>query len=68
MKYLLLLFSLICLPSHSETYHFASINYLIEQEVGRIVISEIYQQLGIDIIITPLPKKMSPTRRCNWSR
>ncbi|NOU49113.1 transporter substrate-binding domain-containing protein [Pseudoalteromonas sp. JBTF-M23] len=57
MKYLLLLFTLVSFTLHSETYHFASINYLTEQEVGRIVLTEVYQQLGINIVITPLPGK-----------
>lgn len=38
-----------------EEYSFASIEYLIEQEVGRIVLPQIYKNLGINISITPLP-------------
>ena len=49
-----LLFSTVC--SASE-YHFVSINNLIEQEIGRLVIPQIYRKLGIDITITPLPAK-----------
>ncbi|TWX56179.1 hypothetical protein [Colwellia hornerae] len=36
-------------------YNFASIELLIEQEVGRIVLPQIYKNIGIDITITPLP-------------
>lgn len=36
-------------------YDFASIEYLIEQEVGRIVLPQIYKNIGIDISIVPLP-------------
>jgi len=36
-------------------YNFASIEYLIEQEVGRIVLPQIYKNIGIDITVTPLP-------------
>ena len=36
-------------------YEFASIEYLIEQEVGRIVLPQIYQNIGMDITILPLP-------------
>jgi polar amino acid transport system substrate-binding protein len=49
-----LLFTTVC--SASE-YHFVSINNLIEQEIGRLVIPQIYRKLGIDITITPLPAK-----------
>lgn len=38
-------------------YNFASIELLIEQEVGRIVLPLIYKNIGIDITITPLPAK-----------
>ena len=41
----------------AEELHFVSINHLIEQEVGRIVLPQIYSDLGIDITITPLPGK-----------
>ncbi|MCF2857744.1 transporter substrate-binding domain-containing protein [Pseudoalteromonas sp. SMS1] len=41
----------------AEQYHFVSINFLIEQEIGRIVLPEIYKRLDIDIKITPLPGK-----------
>ncbi|CAH9062185.1 hypothetical protein PSECIP111951_02641 [Pseudoalteromonas holothuriae] len=57
MKYLYLLFCLLSLPLYGQSYHFASINFLIEQEVGRIVITEVYKRLGINITITPLPGK-----------
>ncbi|WDE07439.1 transporter substrate-binding domain-containing protein [Thalassomonas viridans] len=39
----------------ADSYEFASIEYLSEQELGRIVLPQIYQSLGIDITITPLP-------------
>ncbi len=38
-----------------KKYEFASIQYLIEQEVGRLVLTQIYKNLGIEISITPLP-------------
>jgi len=41
----------------AEEYHFVSIENLIEQEVGRIVLTRIYANMGIDISITPLPAK-----------
>ncbi|UJF21211.1 substrate-binding periplasmic protein [Shewanella sp. OMA3-2] len=43
--------------SHAEEYHFASIESLFEQQVGQIVLPEIYSKLGIDITITPMPGK-----------
>jgi ABC-type amino acid transport substrate-binding protein len=36
-------------------YEFASIEYLIEQEIGRIVLPKIYKNIGIDILVNPLP-------------
>jgi len=42
---------------YAEEYHFVSINKLIEQEIGRIVLPQIYKKLGIKITITPLPGK-----------
>ena len=38
-------------------YNFASIELLIEQEVGRIVLSKIYNNIGLNITISPLPGK-----------
>jgi ABC-type amino acid transport substrate-binding protein len=49
-----LLFTSVC---SAAEYHFVSINKLIEQEIGRLVIPQIYKKLGIDITITPLPAK-----------
>lgn len=36
-------------------FHFVSIEFLIEQEVGRIVLTQIYQNIGLTIDISPLP-------------
>jgi len=44
-------------PIFAETYHFVSIKNLIEQEVGRIIIPEIYKKLDLDVSIKPLPAK-----------
>ncbi|WP_440874215.1 substrate-binding periplasmic protein [Thalassotalea sp. PLHSN55] len=54
MKFLfcLLLFSS---AVSAQQYHFAAINELIEQEVGKLVLTEIYQNIGIDISISSLP-------------
>ena len=41
--------------TNAEEYHFVSINNLIEQEVGRIVLPQVYKSLGIDITIVPMP-------------
>ncbi|AOT10832.1 substrate-binding periplasmic protein [Pseudoalteromonas luteoviolacea] len=58
MKYLLsAVILMFAKPLYSETYHFVSINYLIEQEVGKVVLTEVYKQLDINITITPLPGK-----------
>jgi len=49
-----LFFAISCV---AEEYHFVSINNLIEQEIGRIVIQHIYKNMGIEVTITPLPGK-----------
>jgi polar amino acid transport system substrate-binding protein len=41
--------------SRAEEYHFASISELYEQQVGAIIVSQIYKKLGIKISITPMP-------------
>ncbi|MBE0370794.1 substrate-binding periplasmic protein [Pseudoalteromonas aurantia] len=56
MKYLFVLLLIMSKP-HAQEYHFASINYLIEQEIGRVILSEVYNELGIKITISPLPGK-----------
>jgi len=40
---------------HSQEYHFASIEKLTEQKIGKIIISEVYNKLNIEVEITPLP-------------
>lgn len=39
----------------AQHYDFASIEYLIEQEIGRIVVPQFYQNIGISVTIAPLP-------------
>ena len=39
----------------SAKYQFGSIEYLIEQQIGALVLPQIYHNLGIEINITPLP-------------
>ncbi|QPB83811.1 transporter substrate-binding domain-containing protein [Pseudoalteromonas rubra] len=53
----LLLLLLLCNNAFAGPLHFVSINYLIEQEVGRLVLPEIYQKLNVSIVITPYPGK-----------
>ncbi|MCG8617115.1 MAG: transporter substrate-binding domain-containing protein [Desulfobacterales bacterium] len=43
--------------TQAEEYHFVSIEKLIEQEVGRLVIPKIYEKLNIKVTITPMPGK-----------
>lgn len=43
--------------SSGKHYDFASIELLIEQEVGRIVLTQVYENIGINITISPLPGK-----------
>jgi hypothetical protein len=44
-----------CQPSISKTMHFSSIELLVEQDIGRIIIPAMYQRLGIEVIVIPLP-------------
>lgn len=41
----------------SETYHFVSIEHLAEQKIGKLLITEIYKKLNIDVTIEALPGK-----------
>ncbi|WDD97195.1 substrate-binding periplasmic protein [Thalassomonas actiniarum] len=51
----LLVFNVPAQTPVSASYEFASIEYLSEQELGRIVLPQIYKNLGIDINIIPFP-------------
>ncbi|MDF2178495.1 transporter substrate-binding domain-containing protein [Aliiglaciecola sp. CAU 1673] len=57
MKWLLAGLSFVTAAVAAESYHFASIKLLAEQEVGRIVLPQLYAKLDIQITITPLPGK-----------
>ncbi|BHH82093.1 substrate-binding periplasmic protein [Desulforhopalus sp. 52FAK] len=41
----------------AEEYNFVSIKGLIEQEVGQLIIPEIYKKIGATVTITPVPGK-----------
>lgn len=63
-KYTSVIFSLLyCLfifsaaSAAGEDYHFVSIRGLVEQDIGRIVLPEVYKRLGLNIKITPMPGK-----------
>ena len=62
MKFLVLLISTLLTtsalsqePALNKKYEYASIQYLIEQEIGRIVLPQIYKNIGVEINITPFP-------------
>jgi ABC-type amino acid transport substrate-binding protein len=60
MKKLLVMISILIFSagfSFAEEYHFVSIQKLIEQEVGRLIIPKIYEKLNIQVTITPMPGK-----------
>lgn len=42
---------------HAQQLHFSSIEGLVEQEISRLILPQIYARLSIDITITPLPAK-----------
>lgn len=41
----------------AKEYHFVSIKGLVEQEVGRLVLPAVYEKLGYNATITPMPGK-----------
>lgn len=50
------LFILCLIPSvNAEQYHFAAISDLYEQKVGEIILTHVYQKMGIDIQVTGMP-------------
>lgn len=60
-KIFFIVFFMICVfitsVSLAEEYHFVSIEKLIEQEIGRIIIPEIYKKMDIQVSISPMPGK-----------
>lgn len=52
---LCILLCLNCQPSISKTLSFSSIEQLVEQDIGRIIIPVFYQRLGMEVIIFSLP-------------
>ncbi|CCK77493.1 Conserved hypothetical protein [Oleispira antarctica RB-8] len=52
---LLMISLLLTQPCRAEEYKFVSIDGLYEQQVGQIILPQIYKKLGIDISITPMP-------------
>ncbi|WJG10873.1 transporter substrate-binding domain-containing protein [Aliiglaciecola sp. LCG003] len=55
LQYKVFFLMLICQYSVAQPLNFASIEKLIEQDIGRSIVPVFYQKLGIDILITPLP-------------
>ncbi|MEW6992355.1 substrate-binding periplasmic protein [Colwelliaceae bacterium 6441] len=49
------LYLIISFSVNSADYDFASIEYLTEQEIARIVLPQVYQRIGREISISPLP-------------
>lgn len=46
-----------CSLCFAKEYHYVSIQDLIEQEIGRLIIPKIYKKLGHSVTITPMPGK-----------
>jgi polar amino acid transport system substrate-binding protein len=55
--YSMFLSLLVCMPGYTKPadYNFVSIEGLIEQEVGRVILPQVYKKMGKEITITPLP-------------
>jgi len=60
--FILLLFVNLC---QAQDYKFGSINHLVEQKIGKIVISKIYRDLGLTIKISELPAKRAQLEAIN---
>jgi len=63
----ILLSYLLCFYADAQDYRFVSINYLAEQEIGRIVLPQIYKNIGLEISITPLPGKRAQNEAAKGS-
>ena len=57
MKGIAILLFLVGFAVSAHDYHFVSIDQLVEQEIGRLVLPEIYASIGVNITIKPLPAK-----------
>ncbi|AQS39013.1 hypothetical protein Sps_03898 [Shewanella psychrophila] len=57
MTILSVLLGLLSSKGIAADFDFVSIEKLIEQEVGRVIIPKVYSKLGIEITITPMPGK-----------
>ena len=57
IRFFLILFVFLSLSSKASDYDLVSIAGLYEQQVGQIVLPEVYKKLGIDITITAMPGK-----------
>lgn len=60
IKYIFLCISLLFLTTNlysKKVYHFVSMENIIIEEVGRIVVPEIFKKLNIETTVTPLPAK-----------
>lgn len=55
IKKIILLLLSVTMHVKAETYNFVSINFLAEQQIGAIVLPQIYRKLGIEITIKQLP-------------
>ncbi len=54
--------------SLSQDYQFVSIQNLIEQEVGRLLIPEIYKKIGFTVDISPMPGKRAQEEATSGSK
>lgn len=46
---------LLILPCKAEEYHFAAISNLYEQEVGEIILTDVYRRAGLEMKVTRMP-------------
>lgn len=53
----MLIYWLLPINIFATQYHLVSIEKLAEQEIGRIIMPQVYQRAGLDVTITPMPGK-----------
>ncbi len=51
----LMLIVLLIQPCKAEEYHFAAISNLYEQEVGEIILTDVYRRAGLEMKVTRMP-------------
>ncbi len=60
IKYIFMLISLLFLNTNlygKNTYHFVSMENIIIEDIGRLVVPEIFKKINLELTVTPMPAK-----------